>query len=62
MADVAKPVIRLTWKEWQASRGARRMALAARGLDAPCRRTTARPEALAAARRIDASKPNGARI
>lgn len=60
MADAAKPVIRLTWEEWQASRDARRKALAERGLGAPCRRSTAKPETLAAARLIDATKPNAA--
>ena len=52
MADGAKPVIRLTWREWQEGRAAKRRALAARGLAAPCRRTTAKPAALAAAKTI----------
>ncbi len=42
-------VIRLTWKEWLASRSAKRAALESRGLASPSRRSTARPEARAAA-------------
>jgi hypothetical protein len=49
MADAHKTIIRLSWREWQASRAKKRSALAARGLTAPCRRKTARPETLAAA-------------
>ena len=40
--------VRISWKEWQDGRASRRNALAARGLAAPCRRTTARPEAVEA--------------
>ena len=49
MAEAAKAANRMTWREWQESRGAKRRMLEAKGLGAPCRRTTARPEALAAA-------------
>ena len=41
-------VIRLSWKEWQEGRQAKKATLAAKGLSAPSRRTTARPEARAA--------------
>lgn len=46
MADgTEREVVRMTWDEWLASRAAKRAALAAKNLDAPSRRTTARPEA-----------------
>ena len=45
-------VIRLTWKEWQDGRQAKKAALVSKGLSAPSRRTTARPEARAALERI----------
>ena len=51
MADPSeRKVIRMTWYEWRASRAAKRAALAEKGLAAPSRRTTARPEARAALR------------
>lgn len=40
-----RPVIRMTWEEWQAGRAAKRDALRAKGLAGESRRTTARPEA-----------------
>ena len=50
MADAAeRKVIRMTWNEWRASRA----ALAEKGLSAPSRRTTARPEARAALRALE---------
>ena len=52
MADATKTVIRLTWREWRESRDARRKALTSRGLSSPCRRTSAKPKALAAAESI----------
>jgi hypothetical protein len=53
MADgVTKPTIRLTWRQWRESRKTRRMALSSRGLDRPCRRSSAKPKALAAAESI----------
>ena len=53
MADAAeRKVIRMTWDEWRASRAAKRAALAEKGLAAPSRRTTARPEAREALRGV----------
>ena len=49
---VSSRVIRLSWKEWQEGRQAKKAALAAKGLSAPSRRTTARTEARAALERI----------
>lgn len=48
MADNGKAPIRLSWDEWKKGRAARRDALARCGLSAPCRRTTAKPKAIAA--------------
>lgn len=46
MADsTEREVVRMTWDEWLASRAAKRAALEAKGLAAPSRRATARPEA-----------------
>jgi hypothetical protein len=45
-------VIRLSWEEWQSARRSKRVALEARGLAAPSRRTTSKPEARAALARI----------
>lgn len=59
MADAMKPAIRLTWREWQEGRAAKRRALAARGLAAPCRRTTAKPATLAAAKSMAPQGPKG---
>ena len=57
MADAAeRKVIRLTWDEWRASRAPKRAALAEKGLAAPSRRTTARPEARAALRAFDSEE------
>ena len=57
MADPSKrKVIRMTWDEWRASRAAKRAALAEKGLAAPSRRTTARPEARAALRAFDSEE------
>ena len=54
MADpLDSRVIRMTWDEWRASRAAKRAALAEKGLSAPSRRTTARPEARAALRALE---------
>lgn len=54
MADAAeRKVIRMTWNEWRALRAAKRAALAKKGLAAPSRRTTARPEARAALRALE---------
>ena len=54
MADRAESrVIRMTWGEWRASRGAKRVALEKKGLATLSRRTTARPEARAALRALD---------
>ena len=51
MADRAESrVIRMTWDEWRASRGAKRAALEKKGLATLSRRTTARPEAREALR------------
>lgn len=52
MSESASQIIRLSWDEWLASRAAKRAALEAKGLSAPSRRSTARPEARAAAERI----------
>lgn len=41
-------IIRLSWEDWQASRAIKKAALAAKGLSAPSRRTTAKTEARAA--------------
>ena len=49
---LSNQVIRLTWKEWQDGRQAKKAALVSKGLSAPSRRTTARPEARAALERI----------
>ena len=46
-------VIRMTWDEWRASRGAKRAALEKMGLATLSRRTTSRPEARAALRALD---------
>ncbi len=48
MATDGKPPIRMSWDEWRKGRAARREALARIGLSAPCRRTTAKPRAIAA--------------
>jgi len=48
-----RKVTRMTWDEWRASRAAKRTALAEKGLAAPSRRTTARPEARAALRALE---------
>ena len=54
MDDAAeRKAIRMTWDEWRASRTAKRTALAEKGLSAPSRRTTARPEARAALRALE---------
>ena len=51
MADAAeRKVVRMTWDD---SRAAKRAALAEKGLSAPSRRTTARPEARAALRALE---------
>lgn len=47
--------VRISWKEWQEGRASRRNALAARGLASPCRRTTARPEAVETLKKVIAS-------
>ena len=52
MPDATLRIIRLTWEDWQASRAIRKAALAAKGLSAPSRRTTAKTEARAALGRI----------
>ncbi|MBP5542959.1 MAG: hypothetical protein ILM98_02700 [Kiritimatiellae bacterium] len=49
MASEGKEPIRLTWAEWQRGRAAKREALAKKGLSEPCRRSTAKPAARAAA-------------
>lgn len=48
MSEAASRVIRLSWEDWQASRAIKKAALAAKGLSAPSRRTTAKTEARAA--------------
>ena len=48
MASDGEAPIRLSWDEWKKSRAARREALAGSGLSATCRRTTAKPRAIAA--------------
>ena len=48
MAGDGKRVIRMSWDEWEKGRASRREALARMGLDVPCRRTTAKPRAVAA--------------
>ena len=48
MATDGKTPIRLSWDEWRKGRAARREALARCGLSVPCRRTTAKPRAIAA--------------
>ena len=54
MADRAESrVIRMTWDEWRASRGAKRAALEKKGLATLSRRTTSRPESRAALRSLD---------
>jgi hypothetical protein len=45
-------IIRLTWEDWQSSREIKKAAMAAKGLSAPSRRTTAKIEARAALGRI----------
>ena len=45
-------VIRLSWNEWLASRPAKRAALESHGLASSSRRSTARPEARAAAAKL----------
>ena len=52
MPDAAPRVIRLSWTEWQATRVAKKTALESKGLSAPSRRTTAKPEARFALVRI----------
>lgn len=52
MPESTSRIIRLSWDAWQASRAAKRAALESKGLLAPSRRLTARPEARAAAKRI----------
>ena len=52
MPDAAPRVIRLSWTEWQATRVAKKTALESKGLSAPSRRTTAKPEARSALVRI----------
>ena len=52
MSENATRIIRLSWDEWLASRAAKKAALEAKGLSAPSRRSTARPEARAASERI----------
>ena len=52
MSENATRIIRLSWDKWLASRAAKKAALEAKGLSAPSRRSTARPEARAAAERI----------
>lgn len=48
MADNGQVPVRMFWDEWRNGRAARRAALARCGLSAPCRRTTAKPRAIAA--------------
>lgn len=48
MENERRRIIRLSWDEWRNSRKARMEALAKKGLLAPCRRTTAKPQAIAA--------------
>ena len=48
MPDTTSRIIRLSWEDWQASRAIKKAALAAKGLSAPSRRTTAKIEARAA--------------
>ena len=55
MADPSPEVKRLSWEQWKAARKTKRRLLAEKGLDAPCRRSTAKPVALAAGRRFSAS-------
>ena len=50
-------VIRISWDEWRRSRAAKREALAKRGLSKSCRRTTAKPEAIAALNALMALHP-----
>ncbi len=52
MSENATRIIRMSWDEWLASRAAKKAALEAKGLSAPSRRSTARPEARAAAERM----------
>lgn len=52
MPDTTSRIIRLSWEDWQASRAIKKAALAAKGLSAPSRRTTAKREARAALGRI----------
>ena len=52
MSENATRIIRLSWDAWLASRATKRAALEAKGLSAPSRRSTARPEARAAAERM----------
>ena len=48
MDSEGRKPIRLTWSEWQTQRAAKREALARKGLSEPCRRSTAKPAAMAA--------------
>ena len=48
MDSEGRKPIRLTWAEWQTQRAAKREALARKGLSEPCRRSTAKPAAMAA--------------
>lgn len=50
--ETTSRIIRLSWEDWQASRAIKKAALAAKGLSAPSRRTTAKIEARAALGRI----------
>ena len=54
---VRRKVIRVSWSEWLSSRSAKRAALESRGLSSPSRRSTARPEARAAAYKIFQKSP-----
>lgn len=56
MAEAAKASTRITWREWLDGRDAKRKVLDAKGLGAPCRRTTARPETLATAKSIETAR------
>ena len=55
MAEPYPEVKRLSWEQWKATRESKRRLLAEKGLDASCRRSTAKPVAQEAARRFSAS-------
>ena len=52
MPEPSPEVKRLSWEQWKAARESKRRLLAEKGLDAPCRRSTAKPVAQEAAKTL----------